>query len=685
MLDLGALERSDAVGARAAVLIDGLGARAGELRVPALLAAVAEIRKRAAEGHPPVGMLRLAEVLDPAPVPPAPRQPIGDAAAVIECVRRYPSVVLDVVEPAAVARMLEILVGDGLRIVVTSAAATALSAVRAALPAAVRGLCLEGPEPLSATELRELRALLATETPRRAERADQLLPEWDDVPDPDLVARLCKAAGRPGLPPTNSAELVPELLGQLPAARLTGLIDTARRCDVAMSVLNTDGAAPWSWDLLESLLFGQVRRLFERLTATCRETVAAAEGLREVGDQLALIGTIPPAGLAQLRRYADFLDAGGRSRSYFRSPQQRAVEPVLRQLRLDDVPMQDSTLLRQALAFVELIAVLERVGADCRLLELPVPPDVPSVARLLHRLEIVEEAVRAVDVLRHEVLFIHPDSPVSMPDMVTTENVARAIIDSGGAEQMADARRRLAELTERFAATLPASFANLPAAGYPVPALEVDLFAAAEVPPDEPAADGEQPAPEYLDAVRALRENRLPDYLVALHELAGAHRERAEQRRLVTLLDRLRAAAPGWAEAWRRSGGRTFAPGTLRFRPVHEMLATLPRADSADAVLLLGADSLNCAYLVVAAAAPRLLVASGAGLAPPPTLAPPTGLAARLAVEGETVSTMVRRAGVPVVTVPSGSGTPGTRTPRTGTGSNGTGSNGTVSSKEPAA
>lgn len=689
MLDLGATERFGRADALGAALIGGLATQADEQGVPALVAGVAEVRKRVADGHPPIGMFRLAEVLDPGPVPapPAPRQPIGDGPAAVECVRRFPSVVLDVADPAAVAAMVQLLVADGLRILVTGVNGAELDAVRAALPTAAAGLCLEGPEPLSATELRELRALLATETPQRAERAGQLLPEWADVPDPDLVARLCKAAGRPGLPPRSSAELVPELLGQLPPARLTGLIETARACDAAVSALNADGTAPWSWDLLEDLLFGQVRQPYERLSAACAQTVRDAERLRDAADQLAVVGTIPPEGLEQLRRYADFLDAGGRSRSYFRSPEQRAVEPVLRQLRLENVPMQDSRLLRQALAFVELIAAVERIGEDCQLLELPVPTDIPGVARLLEQLRTVDEAVRAVEILRHEVLFIHPNSPVSMPDMATTEDVARAIISSGGAAEMAEARRRLVELTERFAATLPAGYANSPEAGATAPTAEVDMFA----PPAPSAPDGDpggiaqgQPAPEYLEAVRALRENRLADYLAALRTLAAAHRERAEQYRLAELLDRLTTAAPGLAEAWRGTGGRTFAPGTVRFLPVHALLNDLPGADTADAVLLLGADALSTGYLAVAAAAPRLVVASGGGPVPTPATALPTELPARLAVAGETVSTMLRRAGVPVVAVTGAASESGAKDDG-GPGSTGTGPTGAVKSKEPAA
>lgn len=648
MSNLGAPEQS--AEALAAALVDGLAARAEALEVPALGAGIEEIRGRSAAGRTPVGMYRLAEVLSPRPVPPAPRQPIGDPAAAAECVRRNPTTVLDGADPGTVARVVAGLVAEGLRLLVAGPDAVELAAVRAALPPEVAGLCLDGPQPLSATELRELRVLLATATPERADRLRQLLPDPSTVPDPDLVAELCTAAGRPSYPPTTSAELIPELLGELPGHRLNALIETARQCDVAVSALNRDRQAPWSWDLLESLVFGQSWQPFERLVALCSATIELAEGLRDAGDQLAVVGTIDPEDLHHLRRYADFLDAGGHPRGYFRSLEQRAAEPVLRQLRLDATPLKDSKILRQALSFVQLIADIERIRAECRQLDLPEPRDIPGVTRLLRRLEIVAEAVRAVEILRHEVLFIHPTSPVSMPDMEATEAVARAIISSGGAAEMSAARRRLTALGEQFAATLPARLY--------AETLRVDTFAELEAEPEagQPDEDADRepvPAPEYLAAAKALREHQVPEYADALRGLAAARREQVEQRRLEELLDRLREAAPGLAEAWQRTGGRTFAPGTVRFQPVGEVLAALPDPDTVDVVLLTGADHLDPGYLAVAAAAPRLLVASAVPAGAPAAYdAPgqPTGFAGGLSAEGETVATMLRRSGVPVIT-----------------------------------
>ena len=79
--------------------------------------------------------------------------------------------------------------------------------------------------------------------------------------------------------------------------------------------------------------------------------VASADKLSTAADRMGLIGDMPSDAIPQLRAYADFLDGGGKAREHFRSVQQREVESVLRHLQLDGVPMKDSGLLRQAVAF----------------------------------------------------------------------------------------------------------------------------------------------------------------------------------------------------------------------------------------------------------------------------------------------------------------------------------------------
>jgi hypothetical protein len=228
------------------------------------------------------------------------------------------------------------------------------------------------------------------------------------------------------------------------------------------------------------------------------------------------------------------------------------------------------------------------------------------VAELNRQLDRVEEAARAAEHLRHEVLFVHHDSPVTVPDLMTTEQVARTIVESGGTGGMNQARDRLIGLANRLERSMPSQDA----------------------------------APEFGVLISALLSINLPAYLDALDVLAAARREYADQRRQVELLGRLRTAVPRLAELWEQVGPRRFTQGTARFVLLDELLEELPEADTADLVLLLGAGSLGTENLLVAAAAPRLLAVSG-GFAAAPLPGPPSA--------ADTVLSTLRRAAVPVI------------------------------------
>jgi hypothetical protein len=604
-LDLGASEHADLAEDPAEGLVEELTAHAAEDGAPAH--AATEIRRRSAAGETPIGLYRLSEVLATATAPvPAQRVPAGEPDELVDVVRRYPCAVLDAPDPAHVAEHLAAVLVDGKRVLVSGTDPAALSAVRAALPESLHGVCLDAPPPLSDAELRELRSLLVTATPSRRLRLRQTLPHPNVVPDADRVAALCRAAGGKGYPPRDTVDLLPELLGGLHEDRLATLLETARRCEDTLRAMDPGRDAQWTSALLDRVLFGADREDFAALLRLTTDVVLSADKLREAGDQMAVVGTLPPDAIEQLRSYVQYLDGGGRARVYFRSAQQRAVQPVLRHLRLDGAPLKDSAVLHQALAFVELIEAMAEISEQARRLRIPEPRNVPGVVELNRQLDRVEEAARAAEHLRHEVLFIHPDSPVTVPDLAAVEQVARTIVESGGPAAMATARSQLSRLADRLERSMPPSDA----------------------------------APEFGVLLSALHARSLPAYLDALAVLAAARREHADQQRQVELLGRLRSAVPGLAELWEQSGPQRFTQGTARFVPLDELLDQLPDADTADLVLLLGAGSLGTENLLVAAAAPRLLAVS-AGFASTPPPGPPGA--------DDTVLSTLRRAGVPVI------------------------------------
>ena len=591
--------------------------------------AAEDVRRRVDGGATPIGLYRLSEILAPVltgggagvPAQRVPATASAGVGALVNVVRGCPCALLDAPTPADVAEHLAAVLADGRRVLVTGPDPAALAAVRAAMPAPLSGLCLDGPPPLSITELRELRATLVTGPARSRPRIDRTLPSPEQVPTLERVAQLCQAAGGRGRAPRDGLDLLPELLGRLDPMRLNALMTTAHRCQDTVASVDPHGESGWAMALLQRVLFDDDRADFEDLLRRTTDVVLAADLLRDAGDQMAVIGTLPPGAVEQLRDYVNYLDTGGRSRVYFRSPEQRAAQPVLRHLRLDGVPLSDTTVLHQALAFVELIGAMDEIGELCWRLGVPEPTNVPGVAELNRQLDRVEEAARAAEHLRHEVLFIHPDSPVTMPDLATTGQVARTIVATGGASAMDRARRQLHALADELDRAA------------------VSVSGAATGGPADRRPEDER-APEFAALAAALRHRSLPAYSEALDYLAANRREQSDQRRRAELLGRLRAGAPGLAALWEQSG--RFTPGTAQFVGLDELLSELPGEDHADLVLLLGVGSLGPEYLLVSAAAPRLL-AVGSGFASTP-LPAPAGPDAR-----EGALTLLRRAGVPVV------------------------------------
>jgi hypothetical protein len=583
----------------------------------AISKAAREIYNRARSGETPVGLVRLSEVLTPSmPSAPAPRHPVDDPDAIVEVVRRYPCAGLEATGPDAVARALAAVITDGRRVVVTGTDAQRLQAVREALPTSLRGLCVDGELPLTDAEFRELRWLLVTETAERRSRSNQVLPDPELVPTTERVAQLCRAAGRHGYPARDGADLIPGLLGDLDPARLAVLIDTARRCTSAIGDIDREPSqvAAWGRLLLERVLFGSARPSFERLLDRTGNIVAAADRLSAATDRMGIVGDLPPDAVEQLSAYADYLERGGKARSYFRSQQQRDVEPTLRHLQLDGEPIKDASLLRQVIAFIELIRSMDKLRLLCQRLDVPPPVDVPAAATLNRRLLIVRDAVARTEELRREVLFMHPESPVSMPDLHTTERVAETIARHGGPEHMRRARAEIAELAEGLGRQL-----------------------------DGVASPGVV-APEADDVLDALRELNIADYARALADLAAARRQHHDQHRLLELTSRLREAAPDLAATWQDASAPAFTSGPARFVPLPELLAALPAADTADLVVLLDSNELEARNLLVAASAPRLL-AVGTGFGGAGAREYVSGFSPR----GDTVVSVLRRAGVPVV------------------------------------
>jgi hypothetical protein len=577
---------------------------------PAALAA-SYLRECAAAGTVPLGVERLHATLDnparsaataapataapataaPATAAPATASPAttytgADAACPAEhgagrledVLAQHPCVVLRADDTAAVAEGLAAVLGTGATVLVAGDDPRVLADLRAALPEPLHALCLDRPLPLADDECRELRMLLLTETGARRARERQWLPAPALVPSP---ARLAALGVAPPMSdhPDGGVALIPYLLRRMPREKAVRLVSTAATCRDALRALFGKGGSSWTRPLLERLAFGADHLAFDELMHSSAAVASAAESLNGPAYRMVIVGPPPPDATERLSAHIEHLESGGSTRRYFVGERQRSVTSLLRQLGMDHSVVGDVGALREALTGLELARSMRRVAQLCSELGVPEPTSTPAGVRRRHdHLQRLVEAVDAVGTLRREVLFIHPTSPVAVPDLAAAEAVAPAIIAASGAlPQVRDELVRIA-------------------AGLHGPPMS-------------------EPAPEALELADALRAADLPGYRHALRRLEAARHERSEQARLAELLNRVRTVAPELAAAW-RAGRREH--GTARFLTPEELLAELPVDEPADVLMLVGADRMAPGNLLGVAAATRLVAVcpSGGGAGP---------------------------------------------------------------------
>jgi hypothetical protein len=289
-----------------------------------------------------------------------------------------------------------------------------------------------------------------------------------------------------------------------------------------------------------------------------------------------VVAPLPPGALSILRRYGEFLFGGGRARAYLRAPaERRDAMPVLRLLRVDGRTPQTAEDVRRGVEHLELGERLSRIDLGCTAIGIPAPRDERELAGLADGLVRVAAAARSVGALRHDVLFLAEDSPLAVPDVDTAEQVAAAILHYAEHGTHIDACRRLDRMAEELAAACPTLV----------------------------------PTSEHEAAVQALRAHDATAYAAAVDAVGAARRQAHDARRQIALLDRLQANAPRLAAAWVALAQRDPAAlGFVCLRPIEALLAAMPEADSVDVVIVLGAHRLGLERLLVAAAAPRLIV-----------------------------------------------------------------------------
>ena len=539
--------------------------------------AAARITGDVRAGRVPAGLRTLSTALGAA-APPRPEEDPAHPSTLLGVVAEEPLVVLSDTSPGELARALAELTGYGMRVLLTGAPAERVAAVHDALPASVAGRVATSFPELPVPELQRLRRLLARVGADRNARRGQQLPDVDGMPDPADVAGCCERAGRVVAgAETGEARIVPGLLRDLDADR-RGAVTQVARC--VLRSLETITAAPDADRLREvvgRLVHQGLRAEFEALQGhSARQRDDRAR--YAAGPAIEIVEPLPQGGADVIRRYLDFLDSGGRTRSYFRPQEQKDAEPHLRRFRVAGETPQNHDHVVAIVHHLDLTRRDDEIARLCSMLGLPIPRDPSELPALTDTLDRVAATARSVGALRHDVLFLQQDSPVSVPDLAAAERVARAIVDYDEHGDPAEAADEL----ERLAATC-----------------------ADRVP------DGAR-APEHEAVVAALRAHDPQAYTDACEELDRARREVADRDELDRLLGELAGTHPQLAETWAADAGRGVPGfGLVVSEPVDDVLGTLPPADTADLVVVLGAGAMQADGLLLTAAAPRMLAVVG--------------------------------------------------------------------------
>lgn len=540
-------------------------------------AATSRIGEDVEAGRMPPGLRTLTGLLEARVRP----RPVGDDRAgepVVDVVSTAPLAVLSGTGDDELAAALADLAGRGMRVLLTGYEAERLAAVRSALPPALAGRVVDELPGQAPAELSRLRRLLAALRTDRGARAGQELPDADVPPTAEDVAGCCERAVRTVAgAESDEARVLPALLRDLDADRRAAVTQIARCVLGRLGELDRAADSDRLRQVVERLVHSGLHTEFETLQGLAPrqrdDRVRLAAGPRvEQSERL-------PLGAADtIRDFLSYLEAGGRSRRRFRSTAQREAETALGRFRVDGAPPETFDDVAAIVNHIDLAGRDDEIARLCDVLGLPAPESADELPDLIERLDLVAAAARSVGALRHDVLFLHADSPVAVPDLPAAERVAHAVVDYDENGDPAEAADELERLATELAAAVPA----------------------------------EATAPEHAAVVAALRAHDPRAYAAALEDMGRARREVADRRELSRLLDELTATSPGLAGAW-VADAEAGTPGFGFVHPVpaDRLLSALPAPDAADLVVVLGAGALQAEALLLLAAAPRMLAVVG--------------------------------------------------------------------------
>jgi len=411
--------------------------------------------------------------------------------------------------------------------------------------------------PIGVGEVAKLVELLAGETPQRKQRPHQRIPDVSALPTAEQVQALIAEEGAAR---SLAAQAQTEI-----SARLDGLdAEVLARlghieADVRAHLHRLDLIGPyadrsdrnWVIRALADGIAGREMALWEQLAALSGRLTALRETVRRVNFRLV---THPPldgpaaagAYLQAMRALRDHLAAGNRlKRGLLKSAAQRAAEPYLGQVSVDGVSPSNAELLSIVIDDMEARQIAEQLRRGWRAVGVEFPVDQPLEAIAaqfedafgkLDTVRTIRAAVNTtVETLGRMGVFLPLRTPADW------EAYAEAL---GAARLRLDAERATAALEE----------------------LRESLERQAKV---------GTPAPELLEAIRAIATRDAVTYRLCLTALTTAQHELAQQRQCDELAARIRQTHPallevlaaagkwqpylsGWERAWAWAKAYTF-------------------------------------------------------------------------------------------------------------------------------
>ncbi|MEV7010525.1 histone-like nucleoid-structuring protein Lsr2 [Streptosporangium sp. NPDC051022] len=411
--------------------------------------------------------------------------------------------------------------------------------------------------PITVGEAAELVPLLAGETPNRRARLSQRIPDVAGLPGVErlkgLIAAELAAQNMAQRAQTYVSERLEHLSSQLIAQLEVIAADVALRLQELGVPEDASAGDPADWTVraLADGLGGREVAVWDQLAAHTDRLVTAQNAIRSVGfrkiDHPALDSPGATGSYIQsMRALRDHFAAGNQlKRGLFKPAVQKQAEPWLAGTSVDGIIPSNAELLSLVITEFEGRAAVGELLRGWQLVGVEFPPDQPlqrTVAQLgdafdrLHRVRQIMPAVaETTRLLAGAGMHVGLRSHAEWLSYVTALRAVRLRIE---AEQATAALNELCS------------------------ALQHEAWLGA-------------PAPELVEAGRAVALRDGAAYERCLTGLLEAHREQAEQRRCDELSGRVRDAHPGllgllteartwqprfsaWDRAWAWGGAQTF-------------------------------------------------------------------------------------------------------------------------------